>query len=107
MSPLEKLFRLEIDFHCRLRTLAPHEPNTGSVRTSYAPQSGYEPLLRQLGRVTNQDIELLRHRLTPSADARDITAAGDSLKKLLNIPQPQRFIRTDRPTAAIPSPSLR
>jgi hypothetical protein len=46
MSPLEKLFRLEIDFHRRLRTLAPHEPDTGSVHTSYALQSGYEPLLR-------------------------------------------------------------
>jgi hypothetical protein len=107
MSPLEKLFRLEIDFHCRLRTLAPHEPDTGGVHTSYALQSGYEPLLRQLGRVTNQDIELLRHRLTPSADARDITAAGDSLKELLHIPQPQRFTRADAPASAIRSPRVR
>jgi hypothetical protein len=77
------------------------------VHTSYALQSGYEPLLRQLGRVTNQDIELLRHRLTPSADARDITAAGDSLKELLDIPWPQRFTRADQPASGIPSPRLR
>jgi hypothetical protein len=83
MSPLEKLFRLEINFHQQLRSLAPGEPDTSGVHTSYALQNGYEPLLRQLGRVTNQDVEILRHRLTPTADARDVRAARESLKQVL------------------------
>jgi hypothetical protein len=83
MSPLEKLFRLEIDFHQQLRSLAPGERDTSGVHTSYALQKGYEPLLRQLGRVTNQDVEILRHRLTPDNDVRDVRAARDSLKQVL------------------------
>jgi hypothetical protein len=85
MSPLEKLFRLEIDFHRRLRTQGPHEPDTGSVHTSYALQSGYEPLIRALGPVTAQDIDQLHVRLIPAGDARDRLAARDSLKQLLGL----------------------
>ena len=62
MSPLEKLFRLELEFHRRLRTAAP-------------------------GTVTARQIEQLRERLTLASDTRDLLAAHDSLKQLLGLPQ--------------------
>jgi hypothetical protein len=86
MAPLEKLFRLEIEFQRRLRTLAPGTVDIRGLHTSYALQSGYEPLLRALGRVTAHDIDQVRDRLTPAADTRDLLAAHDSLKRLLGIP---------------------
>ena len=52
MSPLETLFRLEIEFHQRLRTQAPGDGDAASLHTSYALQSGYNPLLHSLGPVT-------------------------------------------------------
>ena len=51
MSPLEQLFRLEIEFHHRLRTLAPGSGDASSLHTSYALQSGYEHLIRAVGPV--------------------------------------------------------
>jgi hypothetical protein len=87
MSPLEKLFRLEIEFHRRLRTQAPGTADARALHTSYALQSGYEPLMRASGPVTAQDIDQLRDRLTLAADARDLLAARDSLKQLLGIPR--------------------
>jgi hypothetical protein len=86
MPPLEHLFRLEIDFHRRLRTQAPGTGDAASLHTSYALQSGYEHLIRTVGPVTAQDIESLRERLTLAADARDILAARNSIKQLLGIP---------------------
>jgi hypothetical protein len=85
MSPLEQLFRLEIEFHHRLRTLAPGSGDAASLHTSYALQCGYEPLLRDLGSVVPHDIESLRARLTLAADTRDLLAARDSLKQLLGL----------------------
>jgi hypothetical protein len=87
MPPLEKLFRLEIAFHRRLRTQAPGTVDASSLHTSYALQSGYEPLIRAAGRVTAQDINQLQARLALAGDARDLLAARDSLKQLLGIPQ--------------------
>jgi len=87
MSPLEKLFRLEIEFHRRLRTQAPGTADVGALHTSYALQSGYEPLIRAAGRVTGRDIELISQRLAMAADARDLLAARDSLKQLLGLSQ--------------------
>ena len=85
MSPLETLFRLEIEFHRRLRTLAPGTANAASLHTSYALQSGYEHLIRAVSPIAAQDIELLRERLTLAGDTRDILAARDSVKQLLGI----------------------
>ena len=84
MPPLETHFRLEIEFHRRLRTQAPGTADARALHTSL--QFGYEPLLRALGTATAQDIEQLRNRLTLAADARDILAARDSLKQLQGIP---------------------
>jgi hypothetical protein len=85
MAPLEKLYRLEIEFHRRLRTQAPGTADARALHTSYALQSGYEPLLRALGPVTAGEIDQLRGRLALAADARDLLAARDSLKHLLGI----------------------
>ena len=85
MPPLETLFRLEIEFHRRLRTQAPGTPDARALHTSYALQSGYEPLMRAIGPITAQDIERLHDRLTLAGDARDILAARDSLEQLLGI----------------------
>jgi hypothetical protein len=49
MSPLERLFALEIEFHRRLRQEAPGTADPAALHTSYALQAGYEPLLRGLG----------------------------------------------------------
>ena len=88
MPPLEKLFRLEIEFHRRLRTQAPGTRDARALHTSYALQCGYEPLIRSLGTVTGPDIERLHARFAPAGDARDLLAARDSLKQLLGLSQP-------------------
>ena len=85
MPPLEKLFRLEIEFHRRLRTQVPGTADTRALHTSYALQSGYEPLMRAVGTVTAQDVERLHARLTLAGDARDVLAARDSLEELLGV----------------------
>jgi hypothetical protein len=85
MSPLETLFRLEIDYHRRLRALAPFVPDAGSLHTSYALRFRYEVLLNSLGPVTAHDVDALRERLTLAGDARDILAARNSLKQVLGL----------------------
>jgi hypothetical protein len=88
MPPLERLFRLEIEFHRRLRTQAPDTVDTRALHTSYALQSGYEPLIRSVGTVAAQDLDRLQGRLALGGDGRDILAARDSLKQLLGLSQP-------------------
>jgi hypothetical protein len=85
MAPLERLFRLELEFHRRLRTEAPSTADARNLHTSYALQAGYEPLIRAAVAATAQDIERLHARLTLAGDPRDILAARDSLKQLLGI----------------------
>jgi len=85
MSPLEQLFALEVEFHRRLRTDAPGTGDAAAIHTSYALQSGYEPLLQRVGRVTGPDIEALWERLCLAGDARDVLSARDSVMKILRI----------------------
>jgi hypothetical protein len=85
VPPLERLFRLEIEFHRRLRTQAPSTADVGALHTSYALQSGYLPLIRAVGTATALDIERLQQQLTLASDARDVLAARDSLEQLLGI----------------------
>jgi hypothetical protein len=84
---LETLFRLEIEFHRRLRTEVPGTIDTGGLHTSYALQAGYEPLLFSLGSVKASDIERLLTQLVMAGDARDIVAARDSIKQILGVRQ--------------------
>jgi hypothetical protein len=83
MRSLESLFRLEIEFYRRVRVLCPGAANTAGLHTSYALQSGYESLIREVGSVTSQDVERLHHRLMVAADTRDILAARNSLRNVL------------------------
>lgn len=85
MSSLEALFRLELEFHRKLRTVAPGTIDDGSLHTSYALQSGYDQLLIAIPAVTAQDIEQLRNRFMLACDTRDLLAARDSVKQLLGI----------------------
>lgn len=85
MSPLEQLISLEIEFHRKLRQEAPGTADPTALHTSYALQSGYEPLLRQVGRVTIQDIDRLAECFHLAGDARDVLAARDTLTHLLGL----------------------
>ncbi len=84
MTPLKRLFGLEIEFH-RLRTQAPGAGNARALHTSHALQAGYEPMIRSVGGVTAQDIEQLQARLTLAGGPRDVLAACDSLVQLAGI----------------------
>ena len=72
MSPLERLFRLEIEFHRRLRTSDADPAHAPEVHTSYALQSGYEQLIRDAGTVAAADIDGLRQRLALAGIPRDV-----------------------------------
>ena len=85
MSPLERLFALEIEFRRKLRQEAPGTLDATALHTSYALQSGYEPLLRAMGRVTVRDIERLVDRFIASGDTRDVLNARDSVTRLLGL----------------------
>jgi hypothetical protein len=85
MSPLEELFALEVEFHRKLRCEAPGTRDAAALHTSYALQSGYERLLRQVGRVAAQDVEQVRRRHAMTGDARDVLAARDALTRLLGL----------------------
>jgi hypothetical protein len=89
MSPLERLFALEVEFHRKLRCETPGTPDAAALHTSYALQSGYEPLLRRTGRVTAQDLSRLAERFTLTGDPRDVLAARDSLARLLGLSRHQ------------------
>jgi hypothetical protein len=85
MTPHQRLYRLEIEFHRRLRTEAPGTADARGLHTSYALQSSYEPLLRAAGAATARDLEHLHDRLTLAGDPRHVLSARDSLKQLLGI----------------------
>jgi hypothetical protein len=85
VAPLEQLFASEIEFYRKLRAEAPGTVDATALHTSFALLSGYEPLLRRIGRVTAQDVERLAERFLLSSDPRDVVAARDSLKRLLGL----------------------
>ena len=85
MAPLERLLVLEIEYHRRLRSAALGTADAAALHTSYALQSGYEPLLRSTGRVTTLDIERLAERYTLAGNARDVLSARESLARLLGL----------------------
>ena len=85
MTPLEQLFRFEVEFHRRLRTEAPGTGDARAAHTSYALQSEYENLIRALGTVSRQEVVSLQERLTLAGDTRDVQNARDSVMDLLEI----------------------
>jgi hypothetical protein len=86
MTPLERLLRLEAEYHRLVRTQAQGSGDATSAHTSFALQAGYEALLRQVGTVTPREVETLRERLTLQSDPRDLLAARDSVRRLLELP---------------------
>jgi len=85
MSPLEQLFAIEVEFHRRLRTEAPGTGDAAAIHTSYALQSGYEQLLKGVGRVTEAEVEAVRERLLMAGDARDVLSARDSVMGIVGL----------------------
>ena len=79
MSPLEQLFRFEVEFHRRLREASEPPAATAAAHTSFALRNGYEALLRASNEATGHDIETVKTRLISAGDARD------SVKQLLGI----------------------
>ena len=86
MQRLERLFALEIEFHRKLRVNAPGSGDAHGLHTSYALQSGYEHLLRQIGRASLRDIETVLERFLLAEDPRDVLAARDTIRRLLGVP---------------------
>ncbi len=85
MAPLEQHFRLEVEFHRRLRTEAREAIDSGSLHTSYAMQNGYEQLIRGVGAVTTRDIVGLAARQAFAGDTRDVLRARDSVMGLFGV----------------------
>ncbi len=85
MSPLERLFVLEVEYQRILRCDAPGTPMSAAPHTSYALQNGYEPLLRVAAQSTIADIDGLTRKHTSAGDARDVLAARDSVMNLLGL----------------------
>jgi hypothetical protein len=85
MSPLERLFSLEVEFYRRVRTIAASHEEEAAVHTSFALQNGYDLLLQAAGRVTGTEVEALKVKHLVAKDARDVLAAGDSVKQLLGV----------------------
>jgi hypothetical protein len=73
----------------RPASAAPPRPinDSRALHTSYALQSGYEPLIRQVGTASGRDIEQIRQRHTLTTDSRDLLAARNSLKQFLGLSQ--------------------
>jgi hypothetical protein len=85
VASLDQLFALEIEFHRRLRQQALGTADITALHTSYALQSGYEQLLRGIGRVTALEIRQLADRFTLTGDPRDVLKARDSVARLLGL----------------------
>jgi len=83
MTPLERLFRLEIEYRRILRCDAPGTPEAAAPHTSFALQHGYDELLRSVGKVTTTQLKRMAGELLTLGDPRDVRAAEDSLMRLL------------------------
>jgi hypothetical protein len=86
MTPLERLLRLEVEYHRLVRTQAQGSGDAVSAHTSYALQAGYEILIREVGTTSPKEVESLRERLMLQTDPRDLLAARDSVRQLLGLP---------------------
>jgi hypothetical protein len=85
VTALERLFRLEVEFHRRLRTEIPRSLESQGLHTSYALQSGYEYLIQLARAARGADLEALKVRCLAASDARDVLAAQQSLVRILGI----------------------
>jgi hypothetical protein len=81
MTPIERLFRLEIEFQRRLRTTR----GDSGLHTSWALQFRYEELIRGARGATLEDVQRTMEKLLPTGDERDVSAARNSVARLLGL----------------------
>jgi hypothetical protein len=85
MPVLDRLYSLEVEFHRQFRAAAADPVEAWSIRTSYALQHGYEPLLRSMGVVDVAMLNSVKERLSRIHDPRDVLAAFQSLRQLIDV----------------------
>ena len=85
MSILDRLYRLEIEFHRLFRAEGINAMEAASIHTSYALQNHYEPLLRTIGVVAPSDLAGATERMMGMGDPRDVQAAYHSLRRLIRL----------------------
>jgi hypothetical protein len=73
MSVLDRLYRLEIEFHRLFLAEGVDAVEAAGIHTSYALQNHYEPLLRAI------------ERMMGMGDPRDVQAASHSLRQLITV----------------------
>lgn len=83
MSVLDRLYRLEIEFHRLYRSEGLDARAAAGVHTSYALQNHYEPLLRTVGVIEQAELEAVAGRM--KGDPRDVRAAYRSLRQFLRV----------------------
>jgi hypothetical protein len=81
MTAIEQLFRLEIEFHRRLRTTY----NEPGIHTSWALLLNYEALMRAAEGATFEDVSRTMEKLLLAGDERDVLSARDSVTRLLRV----------------------
>ena len=82
MSALDRLYRLEIEFHRLFRAEGVNAVEAAGIHTSYALQNHYEPLLRTVGVMNPSDLARATERMMGMGDPRDVQAAYHSLRRL-------------------------
>jgi hypothetical protein len=85
MSVLDRLYRLEIEFHRLFRAEGVNAYEAASVHTSYALQNNYEPLLQTIGSVDPADLARATERMMGMGDPRDVRAAYHSLHQIIKV----------------------
>jgi hypothetical protein len=85
MSVLDRLYRLEIEFHRLFRAEGVNALEAASVHTSYALQNNYEPLLRTVGIVDPSELAKAAERMMGMGDPRDVQAAFHSLRRFIRV----------------------
>ncbi len=84
MPPLEKFFRLEIEFQRRMRTQSIGLADPASLHTNHVLQTGYESLFRMIGGITQVDLNAMQSRLLLEGDPRDVVEVRKSLRQCLS-----------------------
>ena len=85
MSALDRLYRLEIEFHRLFRSEGISSIEAAGIHTSYALQNQYEPLLRTVGLVDPPALAKAAERMMGLGDPRDVQAAYQSLRQFIRV----------------------
>ena len=84
MSGLDRLYRLEIEFHRRFRAERTNALEAASIPSATPCRNRYEPLLRTIGVVNPADLVRATERVMGRGrPARDVRAACHSLRQLV------------------------